>query len=71
MKPVELVENAMLNNSDTCDVVYDGYLGSGTTIIAGQNLGRKVRAVEIAPGYAAVTLQRFFDHTGLTPKRIA
>lgn len=43
MKPVELVENALLNNSDRADVVYDAYSGSGTTIIACENLGRRYR----------------------------
>jgi len=42
-------------------------LGSGTTIIACENLGRKCRAIEISPGYVAVTLQRWADATGKTP----
>jgi len=66
MKPVELVENALLNNSDRADVVYDAYSGSGTTIIACENLGRRCRAVEIDPGYVAVAIERCERH-GIGP----
>jgi DNA modification methylase len=52
------------------DVVYDPFLGSGTTLIACEQLGRKCRAVEISPGYVAVALQRFADATGETPVRL-
>ena len=70
MKPVELVENALLNNSDNGDVSFDAYSGSGTTIIACENLHRKCRAVEISPGYVAVALERWAEHTGRTPELI-
>jgi len=67
MKPVELVENALLNNSKAGDVVADIYIGSGTTLIACERLGRKCRGIEIDPGYVAVTLQRWADATKGTP----
>jgi hypothetical protein len=51
------------------DVVYDPFLGSGTTLIACESLGRRCRAVEISPGYVAVALQRFLDATGRRPAR--
>jgi len=38
--------------------VFDPFVGSGTTIVACQNLGRKCRAIEISPPYAAVALER-------------
>lgn len=68
MKPVELVANALLNNSESGDTAFDAYLGSGTTLIACEQLGRRCRAVEIAPGYVAVALQRWADMTGQTPE---
>ena len=68
MKPVELVENALLNNSEYGDTVYDGYLGSGTTLIACEHLGRRCRAVEISAAYVAVALQRWSDMIGRQPK---
>jgi DNA modification methylase len=41
------------------DTVYDPFLGSGTTMIACENLGRKCRGCEISPEYVAVILERF------------
>jgi len=58
MKPVELVVNALMNNSDQGDVTFDAYAGSGTSLVAAQNTGRKCRGVEIAPHYCAVILER-------------
>lgn len=51
-------------------IVYEPFSGSGTTIIACENLGRKCRAIELSPGYVAVAIQRWADHTGKTPKLI-
>ena len=36
----------------------DGFIGSGTTMVAAQNLGRKFYGFEIAQGYCAVILER-------------
>jgi len=47
--------------------VYDPFSGSGTTIIACENLARRARACEISPAYVAVALERFAQHTGRTP----
>jgi DNA modification methylase len=58
MKPVELVARAVVNTSQECEIVADPFVGSGTTIVACQNLGRKCRAIEISPKYCSVTLQR-------------
>lgn len=58
MKPVELVENAILNSSSIGDIVLDPFCGSGTTMVACQNLGRKCRAIEVSREYCAVILER-------------
>jgi DNA modification methylase len=50
------------------DLVVDPFLGSGTTLIACENLGRICRGMEIAPEYIAVTLQRYRDTFGKEPK---
>jgi len=68
MKPVELVENALLNNSDAGDIVYDAYSGSGTTLVACETQGRKARVMEIMPGYVAVALERWATATKKTPE---
>lgn len=66
-KPVELVERAVGNETG---IVYDPFLGSGTTLIACERLNRKCRAIEISPAYVAVTLQRYMDVTGKEPVMI-
>ena len=70
MKPVELVENALLNNSEQGDIVFDGYCGSGTTIIACEKVSRRARAIEIEPKYCDVTIRRWEDLTGKRAERI-
>ena len=66
-KPIELAERAMNNSSKVGDLVLDLFLGSGTTLIACERLGRKCRAVEISPAYVAVAIQRWVDVTGKEP----
>lgn len=65
MKPVELVARAIENHSQTGEIVLDLFLGSGTTIIACENLSRQCRAVELSPGYVAVALERYFQAFGI------
>ena len=48
-------------------VVFEPFCGSGTTLIAAEQLGRKCYAMEISPAYVAVILQRYQDATGNTP----
>src|SRR5271169_7044100 len=64
MKPVELIERALLNSSKTGDVVVDLFAGSGSTLIACERRGRKARLMEIDPRYADVICQRYQDYTG-------
>jgi DNA modification methylase len=66
-KPVGLIEKII---SKTDGIIVDYFLGSGTTLIACERLGRKCRAVEIEPKYVAVTLQRWADATGREPELI-
>lgn len=58
-KPIECMARPMRNH--VASEVYDPFLGSGTTMVAGENLGRKVYGLEIAPKYCAVILQRMTD----------
>ena len=44
--------------------VYDPSIGSGTTIIAAEQEGRSVYAIEIDPRYVDVTVRRWEDFTG-------
>lgn len=51
-------------------VVHEPFAGTGTTIIAAEQLHRRCYAIEIAPEYVAVTLQRFLDATGIEPELV-
>lgn len=59
MKPVELVANCMMDASIEGDIVLDMFGGSGTTIIAAEQLGRRARLMELDPHYCDVILQRY------------
>lgn len=65
--PVTLPSFFIKAYSDTGDSWLEPFSGSGTVIIACENLGRKARAVEISPAYCAVAIQRWADLTGQTP----
>jgi len=54
-------------HSDPSDVILDPFLGSGTTMVAAEQLGRVCRGIDIEPKYVAVALQRMKD-MGLSPK---
>ena len=64
MKPVELFEYQMLNNTKGDDLVLDSFVGSGTTIIVCEKHGRRARAVELDPIYCDVAINRWQDYTG-------
>jgi site-specific DNA-methyltransferase (adenine-specific) len=70
MKPVEMWAYAIGNHTKSGDTVYEPFSGSGTTIIACEQLGRKCRAIEISPAYVAVAIQRWADATGKTPRKL-
>lgn len=67
VKPVELVEDAILDCSNRGGIVLDAFLGSGTTIIAAHRAGRRGYAIEFDPHYVDVALKRFRDLTGIEP----
>jgi len=69
-KPVGIPERAIACSSKENDIIYDGFVGSGTTLIACERLSRKCRAVEISPAYCAVAIQRWVDMTGGAPELI-
>jgi len=59
-KPVALAVECF-NLFDAGNIILDGFLGSGTTMVACENTGRKCRGIEISPAYCAVDLQRMTD----------
>lgn len=64
-KPVRVTQDIMTDFP--AYVYYDGFAGSGTTIIAAHNLNRRCYAMEISEKYGAVILERFYNATGITP----
>ncbi|WP_157314580.1 site-specific DNA-methyltransferase [Chitinibacter sp. GC72] len=64
MKPVELVERAILNSSKTRDIVLDLFGGSGTTLIAAEKSNRRARLIELDPKYVDVIIKRWQDYSG-------
>ena len=70
MKPIELFSYQIQNSSRIGDVILDSFGGSGTTLIACEQLNRKARIMELDAKYAAVILQRWADATGKTPIKL-
>lgn len=64
MKPVGLFAYLMQNSSKKDDIVVDTFGGSGTTLIAAEQLGRKARLVELSPKYCSVIINRWEQLTG-------
>lgn len=63
-KPVELVGVCVANSSRSGGIVYDAFGGSGSTLIACEQLGRACRAMELDPRFAQVILMRWQNFTG-------
>ncbi len=63
-KPVECMRRPMLNNSDPGEAVYEPFLGSGTTLIAAQTVGRVCLAIELEPLFVDVAVRRWEAFTG-------
>lgn len=62
MKPVELIEKAIILSSKIKEIVIDLFLGSGSTIIAAEKTGRICYGMELDPKYVDVIVQRYVDY---------
>ena len=60
-KPVELIEQCIIKHSNVGDVVFDGFMGSGTTAIACLNTDRKYIGFELDEEYYKIAEQRIKD----------
>lgn len=63
-KPIELVEDALLDITRPGDVVLDPFSGSGTTLIAAERCGRITCGIELDPQYVDRTIRRWERMTG-------
>jgi DNA modification methylase len=64
-KPVECMARPMRNHA--AEVVYDPFVGSGTSLVAAEQEGKRCLAMEVGPGYVAVCLERLTG-MGLVPE---
>ncbi len=70
-KPVECFAIPMRQHTEAGDVCYEPFCGSGSQIIAAEQTGRRCFAMELAPEFVAVSLQRWADATGKRPELAA
>jgi DNA modification methylase len=64
VKPVALVADALLDCSARGEIVLDSFLGSGSTLIAAERVGRVCFGIEIDLLYVDVAIRRWQRHTG-------
>ncbi len=67
VKPTAMVADALKDVTRQGDLVLDVFLGSGTTLIAAERIGRSFRGVDIDPSYVDVALERWQAMTGKEP----
>ena len=67
--PVRLPAHYIEAASDPGDLILDPFLGSGTTLIAAHDLGRRCSGLELDPAYCDLILRRFQEYTGKQPTR--
>jgi DNA modification methylase len=70
VKPVAMVADAFQDVTRQGDLVLDLFLGSGTSLIAAERAGRRLRGLEIDPAYIDVAIERWCDLTGKTPELV-
>jgi DNA modification methylase len=64
VKPVALIADAILDCSARGEIVLDSFLGSGSTLLAAERVGRVCRALEIEPRYVDLAIRRWQKLTG-------
>jgi DNA modification methylase len=68
VKPTGLVADAIQDVTRRGDLVLDLFLGSGTTLMAAERIGRRFRGLDIDPAYVDVAIERWSARTGLEPR---
>jgi DNA modification methylase len=69
MKPLPLIERAIVNSTTPGQLVVDPFLGSGTAIIAAHRTGRICFGMDLEPRYADVIVRRWEEFTGEPARR--
>lgn len=70
VKPVAMVADAYCDVTRQSDLVLDIFLGSGTSLIAAERVGRRFRGLDIDPAYVDLAMQRWTDLTGKEPELV-
>ena len=65
VKPVAMLEDALLDLTDRGDLVLDPFLGSGSTLMAAEGTGRVCRGLELDQRYMDLIVRRYQDATGM------
>jgi len=68
VKPIGLVADAIQDVTRRSDLVLDLFLGSGTTLMAADRVGRRFRGIDIDPAYVDIAVERWTARTGLSPQ---
>lgn len=69
-KPVGLIRKIIPDNTSIGDIIYDPFLGSGSTAVACEHLGRKCIGIEIDEEYVSIALERLGKLIGQKPVKI-
>jgi DNA modification methylase len=64
VKPVALIADAILDSTRRGDIVLDPFLGSGSTLIAAEKVGRNCRGIELDPAYVDTIIRRWQRWSG-------
>ncbi len=71
MKPIGLLRNLILNSTEVGAIVFDGFGGSGSTLIAAEHTKRKCLMIELDEAHANTIIARWEKLTGLKAKKIS
>jgi DNA modification methylase len=69
-KPVGLIRHLILNSTHIGDIVFDGFLGSGTTLLGCEQTKRICLGIEVDPEYVATTIKQFEQLSGMKAEKI-
>lgn len=69
VKPVALIADAILDSTGRTDLVLDPFLGSGSTLIAAEKVGRRCRGIELDPAYVDTIIRRWQRWSGAQARR--
>ena len=71
VKPVAMVADAFCDVTRQGELVLDIFLGSGTSLIAAERVGRRFRGLDIDPAYVDVAIERWRNLTGKEPRLVS